>query len=971
MNRTVYFRRGLTYVLLVVTLTLVVFGLTLATKSIITFDTPVVLALFIVLVAVLLNPLRDLLQRGIDQYLLRRPVTLDELVNAYSEELTAAADVDQLVTTLFKYIAIAVPEATPQLYLPDEAQGGFAPYGNQNERPLDMASPLVQFLSQESGVIDLTEERAWPKSLREHGQEVAALSAEIILPLNSGQELLGWLVLAHEERGAGRFQQSELNYFRSLANQSLIGLERASVIRRLEARISELDLLSKFSQYLNFTVVADDLLELIYTHYQRLLGIEDFYVYLKDPVSQTVYTVFCVEGDERIPRNEGLDQTVDDPLILQVIETGQMATTDDDQGYTRLILPLNAGTDTLGALHTFKRRTGFQLPQQQEQLVTVFADRTAVALERLHTRQQLEIRAQQLEIINQITFSLASTLELTPLLDLILDNAIELLKTEAGTFMLTEEDTGELEFRVVRGPSSHDLIGTRLPVGTGLAGTAAQTGRPVLVNRVQEDTRWFDQVDANTQFQTESILTVPMLRQNTVLGVVQVINKQNGAPFNEEDQMLLTAFAGQAVVALENARLLEQTDKALQERVRELSLLQQLDRDLNTTLDLDHVLSLTLDWALRICDGSAGFIVLADEEHRLRLEAFRGQDEAFDPYSVDDEALQTGLIGQVFESGEPDVCENIHVRNDELSISDSTHSQMTLPIIHKQKLIGVLAIGSNEFAAFDEAMVESAVRVTNHAAVAIANAILVEQINEANQAKSEFVSIVSHELKTPMTSMRGYTDLMLSGMTGEINEQQRKFLQTIAANINRMSKQIQDLTDISRIETGRLRMEKSPTAFTNIVSETLQSVKGPCDHKNIELHLDLPADLPLVMADKERLVQVLTNLISNACKYSPPDSEVTITLREEAISLKKDQPRVSMVVCSVKDNGYGISEADQKKLFTKFFRAEDPNIRKASGTGLGLSITKGIVEFHGGKIWVESGTSQGTTFHFAIPKVSE
>jgi len=228
--------------------------------------------------------------------------------------------------------------------------------------------------------------------------------------------------------------------------------------------------------------------------------------------------------------------------------------------------------------------------------------------------------------------------------------------------------------------------------------------------------------------------------------------------------------------------------------------------------------------------------------------------------------------------------------------------------------------------------------------------------------------MVSHELKQQMTSMRGYTDLMLSGMTGELNEQQRKFLKTIAANIRRMGRQIQDLTDISRIETGRLRMEKAPTAFTNIVSETLQTVQGPCDAKNIRLHLDLPADLPLVMGDKERLVQVLTNLVSNACKYSPPDTDVTIRLKADTLTAEDGQAPVPVVVCSVVDRGYGISEEDQQRLFTKFFRSDDANIRKATGTGLGLSITKGIVELHGGRIWVESELGKGTTFHFAIPQ---
>jgi signal transduction histidine kinase len=186
-----------------------------------------------------------------------------------------------------------------------------------------------------------------------------------------------------------------------------------------------------------------------------------------------------------------------------------------------------------------------------------------------------------------------------------------------------------------------------------------------------------------------------------------------------------------------------------------------------------------------------------------------------------------------------------------------------------------------------------------------------------------------------------------------------------------MGQLIQDLTDISRIETNHLRVELAPVSFTNVISDTLQIVRGPCDGKSINLHLDLPTDLPLVLGDKERLVQVTTNLLSNACKYSPPETDVDVIVRATMMAVKPDQPEQPMVICSIKDKGYGISEEDLKQLFTKFFRADDPNIRKATGTGLGLSITKGIVELHNGRIWVESELGQGTTFHFVIPQANQ
>lgn len=968
-NRVV--RRGLTDLLLAVLLTgaflLIVSGLAVSLGINITFSNPFVVIIFLLIVLVVYDPLRQWLQKWLDRLLFQKPVEFSELLRAYNRHLTTAVSADQIAESLITYIQRGVPMRQPLLFLPDNNMGGYCPFPEANGRLVMADSPLVRYMQQTPGALDLSVERAWPAELRQHPDEIDRQGAAIILPLNNGGELIGWLSLP--QKGDNQpYSQSDLNYLEALADQSLIALERANVIRRLEARVTELDQLSQFSQALNFTINPDDLLELIYTNYERLLRLDNFSVALQDRATGQVYPAFVVENGERLMEREGRRLPVEIAAVQQVIATGQASETVDDNGSSWWYAPLNAGADTLGVLYAHWP-AATRPAARQRQLFTMFADRTAVALDRLYTRQELAERAQKLEIINEVTFSLASTLSLEPLLDLIMDKAMELLDTEAGTFMISLEDTGELEFRVVRGPASAELLGKRLPLGAGLAGTAAQTGRPVRQNRVQEDKRWFGDLDPQARFVSESILTVPLLRGNAVLGVIQVINKRNGAPFNDEDEKMLSAFAGQAVVALENARLLAQTDQALQHRVTELFTLQQLDRDLNTTLDLEHVLKLTLDWALRVSGGAAGKIMLASEEGKPYLLAQQDYEKQFSVSFLNGGFADDGLMGQVLHSGEAHLSDNVHAESYYVAHNAyTTLSQMTLPIVHKQKRIGVATVESDRLNNFGQDDLETAVRLTNHAAVAIANALLYQQVTAANQAKSEFVSMVSHELKTPMTSMRGYTDLLLSGMTGELTPQQRSFLETIAANIRRMSQQIQDLTDVSRIETGQLHIDPAPTAFSNVISETLQSVRALCDEKEIDLQLDLPADLPLVIADKERLVQVLTNLLSNACKYSPPNTEVTVTLKPDTLPLGEGDELTPMVVCSVQDQGYGIAPEDQKKLFSKFFRADDPNIRKATGTGLGLSITKGIVELHGGRIWVESQLGQGTRFTFAIPQ---
>ena len=252
------------------------------------------------------------------------------------------------------------------------------------------------------------------------------------------------------------------------------------------------------------------------------------------------------------------------------------------------------------------------------------------------------------------------------------------------------------------------------------------------------------------------------------------------------------------------------------------------------------------------------------------------------------------------------------------------------------------------------------------AIVTATKAQLQEAVQRANLAKSEFVSFVSHELKNPMTSIKGYAELLASGAVGQVNEMQANFLGTIRANVERMSALISNLNDSAKIEANRLRLDYRPVHIPDIVDETVSAVKGLLESKGQTLEFRLPAHLTLARADQFRLSQILTNLVSNAHKYTPEGGKILIGA--EVAANQWDSEGAPVVIHFwVQDNGIGINLDDQAKIFQKYFRSDDPLVRETAGNGLGLHITKSLVEMMGGRIWFESEYSRGTTFHFTVP----
>ncbi|MCA9986025.1 MAG: GAF domain-containing protein [Anaerolineales bacterium] len=575
------------------------------------------------------------------------------------------------------------------------------------------------------------------------------------------------------------------------------------------------------------------------------------------------------------------------------------------------------------------------------------------------TTTAFDLQQAKLAALYDVSARLGTTLNLNELLNYVMDATIKLTGAERGLLVLFNEMTGQAETVAARHvEQEHEHIH-----GNGISRTvinrAVSSGRPILTNNAQEDERFASQQSV-VGYQLRSIMVAPLRARDRVIGAAYVDNRLLSGVFEQADLDLLMAFANQAAMALENARLFAQTDQQLARRVQELNLFQQIDQELNHSLNLNRVLTLALDWAVGLTEadnGSIGLFETHEDEKGDPFEVLRilGYAGSLNPEELPIVQLDHPIVAAVLESQEI-------VRSDDVTKSqaiDGTAAavQLAVPIRRDAKIIGLITLESQDETSFRPDDVAFVGRLADRAAVAIENARLYEEIQMANDAKSRFISMVTHELRVPLTSIKGYADLIAKGLAGPISDQQGQFLSVISRNLTRMSTLIQDLSDLNRIESGRMRFKLEEFDLRETVEDVADSLQERFNSRQQNLKVEMPQEPIIVYADRLRTGQVLTNLVSNANKYTPDNGRIIVRVNEDA----------GKAAVAVMDNGLGISEEDQAKLFSQFFRSEDENVREQVGWGLGLSIVKMLVEAQGGEISVESALRRGSKFAFTLP----
>ena len=424
-----------------------------------------------------------------------------------------------------------------------------------------------------------------------------------------------------------------------------------------------------------------------------------------------------------------------------------------------------------------------------------------------------------------------------------------------------------------------------------------------------------------------------------------------GKPFTADEMYDAIERALTEIRLLQDREALTQhlaaVNQQLRRRVQEMDILYQVGKSVTSQLAKDQLLERILDAIFYVIGAEEATLMLVDDESgelqvALQRQQVAGQVQMNPPSSRSAEEL----AGEAARKGAAMV----------------TGAMLSAPLKVGERVIGVLGVGNNvsakPFSGHDRQLLMA---LADYAAIAIENARLYEGVKQADRAKSEFISFVSHELRTPMTSIRGYADMLLKGMCGPLEPQQTQFLNTIHNNVVRMQVLVSDLLDVSRIETENLRLDIQPTDLPSALQDALQATQKQIEDRSQKLTVQSPEDLPQVNADPARLAQILTNLLSNAYKYTPEGGSIRVRVWEQN----------QFVHCAVLDTGIGISREDQAKLFVKFFRSEDPDAQEMPGTGLGLCIVKNLVELQGGQIEVKSQLGQGTAFKFTVPVARE